>query len=187
MKKNTFIFLFVASLLTSCAALFVAGAAGGMIVYDRRTIQMIEKDSRIFYLINTSVAKDSTFEDSRIVISSFNRVVLLLGQATSDRVRVAAEKVARSTPNVKRVYNQITIGPKISLAQQSKDTWITGEVKSKMLAKKGLESGSIRVITENGVVYLMGIATKDQADLAVSVARQIQGVQKVVKIFQYIY
>lgn len=183
--KKIILIVFI-SLLASCAAVVLVGAAGGMIVYDKRSISMIEKDGRIFYLINTEIAKDPTFDQSRIVISSFNKVVLLLGQVPATSVKVAAEKVARKTPGVERVYNQITLGPKISVSQQSKDAWITSEIKSKMLAKKDLESGSIRVITEDGTVYLLGIVTPNQANLAVSVARQVKGVRKVVKIFQYI-
>lgn len=186
MKIKNILLIILTSMLVSCAALVVVGAAGGLIVYDKRSIHMIEKDSRIFYVINSEIAKNPTFDDARIVISSFNKVVLLLGQVPVSSVKLAAEKIARKTPNVRRVYNQISIGPKISLAQQSKDTWITSEVKSKMLAKKDLESGSIRVITENNVVYLLGIVTPEQADLAAAVASQVKGVQKVVKIFQYI-
>ena len=83
------------------------------------------------------------------------------------------------------MYDEIVVGNPIPLTQQSKDSVITGEVRTKMLAKKGLGSGSIRVVTENGVVYLMGVVTAEQANLAVEVARQTRGVQKVVKVFQY--
>lgn len=187
MKAKNFILVLLTSMLVGCAALVVVGAAGGLIVYDKRSLQMIERDSRIFYLINTEIAKDPTFDESRIVVTSFNKVVLLLGQAPVSSVRFYAEKIAKRTPNVRRVYNQITTGPKISIAQQSKDTWITSEIKSKMLTKKDLESGSIRVITENNIVYLLGIVTPEQANLAASVASQVKGVYKVVKIFQYIH
>jgi len=185
-KIKTITLLLMSSLLISCVAAVVAGAAGGMVVYDRRSMSMIEKDARIFHVIHTTIVRDPRFHGSRIVVSSFDQVVLLLGQTSAASLRVLAEKVAQSAPKVRRVYNEITVGPALSLVQQSKDTWITGEVRSRMLAKKDLESGSIRVITENGVVYLMGIATPDQADLAVTSARQVNGVSKVVKIFQYI-
>ncbi len=186
MKIRNFVLILLTSMLISCAALVVVGAAGGLIVYDKRSLQMIEKDSRIFYVINTEIAKDPTFDDARIVITSFSKVVLLLGQVPVESIKYSADKIARRTPNVRRVYNQITVGPKISIAQQSKDTWITSEVKSRMLARKDLESGSIRVITENNVVYLLGIVTPEQSNLAASVASQVKGVYKVVKIFQYI-
>ncbi|WP_133128048.1 BON domain-containing protein [Legionella nagasakiensis] len=185
MKKNAFIILLLSALLTSCVAAVVAGAAG-LVVYDRRSVVMIERDARIFYMINTEIAGDPNFRDSHIVISSFNQVVLLAGQTPKATLRVLAEKIAKKTPKVLRVYNEITVQDPISFSQRSKDSWITGQVRAQMLAKKGLESGSIRVVTENSVVYLMGIATHEQANLAVDVARQVNGVSKVVKIFRYI-
>ena len=186
MKIKTLIFLLLGSMLTGCAVAVVAGAAGSLVVYDRRTVSMVEKDARIFHIIHSAIIPDPRFRDSRIVISSFNEVVLLAGQTPNASLRAVAEKVAQQTPNVNRVYNEITVDYPISLTQQSKDTWITSQVRSNMLTQKGLESGSLRVITENGIVYLMGIVTPEQCNLAVNVARHVKGVRKVVKVFQYI-
>lgn len=186
MKTRAIIFLLISSFLTGCVALVLAGAAGGIVVYDRRSMPMIEKDTRIFHLIHTEVVKDPVFQSSRVVVSSFNQTVLLVGQVPVTSLKIKVEKIAQKTPNVRRVYNHITVNSKLSLADQAKDTWITGEIRSKMLTKKDLESGSIRIVTENGVVYLLGVVTPEQATLAASVARQIKGVRKVVKIFQYI-
>lgn len=188
LKVRCIAFVLAASLLTSCIALVVAGAAAatGLIVYDRRSAFTMESDARIFHVIQKAVVPNPEFHDSRIVIVSFNQVVLLAGQTPTASLRVVAERIAQQTPNVRHVYDEITVGSPISLTQQSKDTLITGEVRSHILTKKGLESGSIRIVTENGVVYLMGIVTAEQANLAVDVARQINGVQKVVKVFQYI-
>lgn len=186
MKIKTIVFLLLGALLTSCAAVVVVGAAGGMAVYDRRSMTVMERDARIFYLVHKEIVTDPRFKDSRIGVSSFNQVVLLVGQTPTASLRVVAEKIARGGPNVRRVYDEVTIDYPLPLSQRSKDTWITGQIRSNMLTKKGLESGSIRIVTENGVVYLMGIVTQEQANLAVSVARQVNGVNKVVKIFQYI-
>lgn len=186
MKLKIIAMLIVSAILASCAAVVVVGAAGGMAVYDRRSITMMEHDARIFYVVHKAIVTDPRFKDSRILVSSFNQVVLLVGQTPTASLRVVAEKVARSTPHVRHVYNEITVDYPIPITQRSKDTWITGQVRSGMLTKKGLESGSIRIVTENGVVYLMGIVTQEQANLAVSVARQVNGVNKVVKLFQYI-
>jgi osmotically-inducible protein OsmY len=93
--------------------------------------------------------------------------------------------LAHSVADVKRIYNEITIqGPTSSLTRTS-DAWITTKIKSQMLATDDLQSGTIKVLTENGAVYLMGVVTHDQADMSVDIARQVSGVQKVVKIFQY--
>jgi len=182
--KASAIFL-ISIFLTACVAAVVAGAAAGM-VYDRRSISTMEADVRLYHVIHKTIVKDPQFRDSHILVTSFNRVVLLVGQTPTASLRVHAEKIARAAPGVQRVYNEISISNPIPLTQRSKDSWITSQVRSMMLAKKGLESGSIRVITENAEVYLMGIVTDEQAKLAVDVARRVNGVTKVVKIFQYI-
>ncbi len=186
MKIKAIIFSMLCALLAGCVAVVAVGAAGGMAVYDRRSVAMMERDARIFYVVNKTIVADPRFHDSRIVVSSYNQVVLLAGQTPIATLRAAAEKIAHSTPNVRRVYDEITVDYPLSISRKSKDTWITGQVRSKMLTQKGLESGSIHIVTENGVVYLMGIATPEQATLAVNVARQVKGVTKVVKVFQYI-
>jgi osmotically-inducible protein OsmY len=186
MKYRSILLLLIASMLTSCVAVVVAGAAAGMVVYDRRSVTVLESDARIFHMVHKTIVTDPRFRNSRIIVVSFNQTVLLLGQTPAASLRVLAEKIAQNTPGVRRVYDEITIADPLSLSTRTKDTLVTGQVRSYMLNKKGLESGSIRIVTEGGVVYLMGIATHEQANLAVDVARQVNGVQKVVKIFQYI-
>ena len=185
MKIKSIIFLLLGSLLTGCVAVVVAGAAGAA-VYDRRSLSMMESDARIFHVVNKAIVSDPRFRQSRIVISSYNQVVLLAGQTPTASLRVVAEKIVQSTPHVRRVYDEITVDYPLPISERSKDSLISGQVRSKMLGKKGLESGSIHIVTENGVVYLMGVVTHRQANLAVSVARGVTGVRKVVKIFQYI-
>lgn len=186
MKIKAIVILLLSGLMSGCIGVMVAGAAGSLVVYDRRSITMIEKDARNFYVINRGMANDRRFRDSRILVTSYNQVVLLTGQATSALLKEKVEKIAQSAPRVRRVYNEVTIAEPVSMAQRSADTLITGKVRTQLLTKKGLESGSIRIVTEDSVVYLMGIVTHEQANLAVDAARQVQGVSKVVKIFQYI-
>lgn len=184
-KLKTIVLLLSSALLTSCVVAVVAGAAAGM-VYDRRSVTTLEADARLFHVIHKAIVTDPQFKNSRILVTSFNRVVLLAGQTPTASLRVVAERIAQSTPGIARVYDEITVGQPISVAQRTRDSWITSKVRSNMLTKKGLESGSIRVVTEDGVVYLMGIATSEQATFSVDVARRVNGVNKVVKIFQYI-
>ena len=186
MKIKAIVILLLSGLMSGCIGVMVAGAAGSLVVYDRRSITMIEKDARNFYVINRGMANDRRFRDSRILVTSYDQVVLLTGQATSALLKEKVEKIAQNAPRVRRVYNEVTIEEPVSMAQRSEDTLITGKVRTQLLTKKGLESGSIRIVTENSVVYLMGIVTHEQANLAVDAARQVQGVSKVVKIFQYI-
>lgn len=178
--------LFTIFILSGCVAAVIAGAAGGLVVYDKRSFSMIEKDTRIFHKVHTSLVANPVFDESHIVVTSFNQNVLLAGEVSSASLSKKAESVATSVPNVKRVYNELTIGAPTSLSQRSKDSWITSQIRAKMLTKKNLESGSIRVVTEDSVVYLMGVVTREQAQLAVDVARQVNGVRKVVKVFRYI-
>jgi osmotically-inducible protein OsmY len=183
-KKSIVLFL-LPFILTGCVVAVVASGVAGM-VYDRRSVTTMEADARLFHVIHKGIVTDPRFSDSRILVTSFNRVVLLVGQTPTASLRVVAERVAQNTPGVRRVYDEVTIQDPVPLKQRTLDSWITSQVRSKMLTKKGLESGSIRIVTENGIVYLMGIVTSDQAALAVDVARRISGVRKVVKIFQYI-
>ncbi|STX52920.1 lipoproteins [Legionella busanensis] len=186
MKCRAVIYLLISSLLCSCVAAVVAGAAAGVIVYDRRSLKSIESDLRIFHLIHKAIIEDSRFNSSHINVVSFNQIVLLVGQTSNPSLRINAEKLAQNAPAVCRVYNELTIGEPLPLKQKTTDIFITGQVRSYMLSRKGLESGSIRVVTENSIVYLMGIVTQEQAELAVDVARHVEGVRKVVKVFRYI-
>lgn len=174
--------------LSGC--IFVVGAAAGAaaiaVVYDHRTIQKSMQDTQI---ANSIVDKINTVPElnnnSHIEVAVFNSTVLLTGQCPESSARVQAEMIAKSTPGINRVYNQIsTEGPTSSLIRTS-DSWITTKIKSEMLATEDLKSSSIKVVTESGVVYLIGIVKQSQADVAVDIARDVTGVQKVVKIFQY--
>lgn len=186
MRKKSLVLLLLSSLLTGCVAVLAVGAAGGLVVYDKRSVVMIEKDARIFHNAHKSIVTNPAFDESHIVVTSFNRVVLLTGQTPTASLRVQAEKIVKGIPGVERIYNEIAIDNPVSLSQRGKDGWIASQARAKMLAKNGLESGSIRIVTENSVIYLMGIVTPGQAQLAVDVARQIPGVRKVVKVFRYI-
>ncbi len=163
-----------------------AGAAGIALVYDHRKVERVIDDQTIAKKVYDKIRFNPAFKDStHINVTSFNGIVLLTGEATSANLRQEAETLAKTVPNVERVYNEVAIkGPSSSLTRTS-DAWITAKNKSLMLAEKDLASGSIKVVTENGSVYLMGLVTRDQAETAVDVARQAAGVQKVVKIFQY--
>ena len=186
--KHTFVLAVLASSLQGC--IFVAGAAAGAaaiaVVHDHRSISSTVEDTKlatkVFDKINSVPALHN---DSHVEVSVFNHVALLVGQTPDPALRQQAETIAKSVPDISKVYNQLTIqGPTSSLTRTS-DSWITTKIKSLMLADSDLKSSSIKVITENGDVFLMGAVNKQQADAAVDIARQVTGVQKVVKVFQY--
>lgn len=189
MKKGLYLVLTLSTfLLTSCVSAVLVGAAvgaGGAIVNDKRSITTMTEDTRIMHELSIAIIKNSEFRTSHIVLSAFENMLFLGGQVPEARLKRLAETLALRHPDVKRVYNEITVGPNTTLTQQSTDTWITTKVKTMMLARSGLKSGSIKVITEQGVVYLMGEVSHDQSNLAVDVARRVNGVKKVVKLFKY--
>lgn len=180
----------ISMLLSLQGCVFAVGAAAGAaaiaIVYDHRTIENSIQDTQIANTIIERIRVVPPLKnDSHIEVTVFNHVVLLTGETPNPEWKQQAETIAKSVPNVSRVYNQLTIEGPTSTLTRTSDSWITTKIKSQMLATDDLKSSSIKVITENGVVYLMGIVTKDQADISVDIARHVTGVQKVIKIFQY--
>jgi len=179
LAANIWVFIFVVGA--------AAGAAGIAVVYDHRKLEQVAVDQQVSTAIFDQYRKDPELskETTHIDITTFNKIVLLTGQTVTPTTIKKADEIARNTAHVNRVYNEITIkGPSSSLTRAS-DSWITTKIKTQMLAAKGLHSGSIKVVTENGNVYLMGIVTHQQADIAVDIARKVTGVQRVMKIFQY--
>lgn len=173
-------------LLSSCAVALLAGAAGSYIIYDDRSLHSLEKDARIFHVVHTRFVRDPQLRGAHLKVTSFKQIVLLTGQCPVASQRALAEKIGRAAPNVRKLYNEITIEYPTGTWRRTQDSGITSNIRTHMLAKKGLESGAIQIITENGVVYLLGDVTHNQADLAVNVARSIPGVFRVVKVFQYL-
>lgn len=180
---------FLLFFLSGCIPIIIAAVgatAGGAIIYDKRTSDVILEDQEISNKAIGRLNADPDLKDvARVSVSTFNHVVLMVGQAQSEELRQRAYDDVRSVPQVKRVYNQVQISPILTTLDQSKDAWITSKVKSAMLAKPGLSSSQIKVVTENKVVYLMGLVTPNQAKLATETARNVGGVSKVVQVFEY--
>jgi len=171
--------------LSGCVAFLAGAATGGLVVYDKRSIPTIAEDHSNRYQIALKIKNDKAFEDSHIVVSSFNHIILLVGQTPKNTLKNKAEKIARNQPGIKKVYNGITINRPISPVRRSTDTWITAKVKTELLTNDQLRTSQIKVITENATVYLMGLVTKKQGNLAANLTRQVSGVKKVVKLFEY--
>jgi osmotically-inducible protein OsmY len=188
--KKTKILLIALITLTLQSCFFIAGAAAGAaaitIVYDHRTVDSILQDQRIDREVLRKIRDNPELHDNtHISVTSFGQVVLLTGEAPTPALRKQVEETAWSVKGITRIYNAITIQGPTSTLTQASDTWITTKIKTEMLATKGLKSASIKVVTENGTVYLMGTVTRKQEQMVVDIARHAAGVQKVVKIFQY--
>ena len=176
-------------LLQGCPApILIAGATGGAIVAtDERNTRTLVDDELI-----ESRAKDKLYEDPEVAkkihvnVTSYNGIVLLTGETVNESLRTRAINIVRYMDNVRRVHNEIHIGNLTELESRTSDGWITSKVKAKMLTTKGFKSSQIKVTTEAGTVYLMGLVTKDAGNQAAEITRNISGVKRVVKLFEYL-
>ncbi|AKH21564.1 BON domain-containing protein [Sedimenticola thiotaurini] len=177
-------------LLQGCATAVVGGAAtGAAVIHDRRSAGTILDDKTIVLkIMNEMSNRPELREHSSMSATSYNHVVLLTGQAENASYRAEFERIAANTPMVKRTVNEVQIGPNATLAQQSKDSWITTKAKAELFNVKlpQFDPTRVKVITEKGVVYLMGMVTPEEAAAVVEKIRYLSGVTKVVKVFEYI-
>jgi len=124
-------------------------------------------------------------EDANINVNSFDGIVLLTGQVSSaDLIPIATAQV-EPLRNVRKVHNELTVAGKTSLLSRTNDSWLTTKVKSALSASESSDATRIKVVTENGVVYLMGLLTRVEADAAVDITTGVKGVEKIVKVFEY--
>lgn len=180
--------LFLTLVLEGCIpAAFVAGAATGVVIYDHRPTKTIVEDREITFSIQHRLSHDNElYQQANVSVTTLNHIVLLLGQTPTTQLRNQAEEIAKANTKVKMVYNEITIEKPISAIKRTNDSWITTKVKTVLATVSGLNSTTLKVVTENGVVYLMGLTTRSQAALATAKTRTVAGVKKVVKLFEYI-
>lgn len=175
-----------ASLLAGCAPLVVGGAVmTGVVATDRRTAGSQLEDEGIELKVASAINKELG-ERVHLNVTSYNRRVLLTGEVRSEAERERATLLARSQDNVKDVVNDLAIGAPSSLSQRTKDTVTSGQVKAAFLDAKDLQSNAVKVVTERGIVYLMGRVTPREAQRATDITRGIGGVVKVVRVFEEI-
>ncbi|NVC63446.1 BON domain-containing protein [Vibrio sp. 05-20-BW147] len=172
--------------LSGCAGLFIAGAATtATIVTDTRTTKEIWLDNNIEFEIAAIGNKAPYRGKVRIVASSYNGTVVLMGQASTVEERSGFEQQARSIKGVQVLHNQVKVKAPLNVSQISNDSWITTKVKSALLTDESLNSVKIKVITEDADVFLFGYVNSQQAEKATEIARNISGVKQVVRAFQY--
>ncbi|MBP8184376.1 MAG: BON domain-containing protein [Pseudomonas sp.] len=136
--------------------------------------------------VNVNKADPSLDKDSHIIVVSFNGIVLLAGQTPNATLKAKAEKAARGTQRVKQVHNELQIMPPSSLLARNNDTWLTTKIKTQMLADSTIPGSRIKIVTENGIVYMLGLVTRQEANLTSNLVQGVDGVQKIVKLFEYI-
>lgn len=189
LSLNLLLIFFLLTQLQGCAApILVAGVAGGAtIANDKRSTRSMVDDQVI-----EAKTKDKIYADAGIAkkihinITSYNGVVLLTGETLSGSLRTHVINVTRHIDNVRRVHNEIRVADLTAFSSRTNDSWITSKVKTQMLATKGFKSSQIKVTTEAGIVYIMGLVTKEAGNQAAEIARNVSGVKRVVKLFEYI-
>ncbi len=178
-----------AALLQGCIAVAVVGVVGGTasVVTDNRSLgnqiddQKIELDAH-----KKLAASDALSKNTNLQVISVNGSVLVVGQAPNSYLRDQAIKLLNEINGVNQLHNQIRISNTTAFTTKTNDIWLTSKVKTALFGADKLDATNIKVVTENGEVFLMGLVTKAQADIAVDIARNVGGVNRVFKIFEYV-
>lgn len=179
--------ILLSSQLAACVPVIAGGAvAGGVMASDRRTSGIYIEDQAIELKARRMIIDNIGSANINVSVTSFNLNVLLTGEAISEEIRAKAERAALSVENVKSVTNELAISEKSGLGTSASDTYITSKVKANMVKENRFPANYVKVVTENSIVYLMGMVTREEAEEAVDIARGVSGVEKVVKVFEYI-
>ncbi len=186
--RLTFVAALLASVLAApgCVPLVATGAAvGTLAALDRRTLGAQTEDQEIEIKAMNRM-REALKQPGGVSVTSFNRKVLLTGQVASEDDKRSAEAVVAALPNVRSVHNELQVLGRPSLATSAADTAITARVKKALLDAQDLHANVIKVVTESGTVYLMGLVSRREADRAAQVTSRVAGVQRVVTVFEYI-
>lgn len=172
--------------LQGCIGMMVGGAVvGTLAATDRRTLGAQTEDKSIAVKGEVRIPK-VVGSNGHVNIASFNRKVLLTGEVPNEAAKAAAEREAAAIEGVQSVVNELAIAGASSFTSRSSDAVITGKVKASFVDNKNLSANAIKVVTERGTVYLMGRVTQGEGNLAAEITRGVSGVEKVVKVFEYI-
>lgn len=180
--------LAIVLLLQGCMAAAVVGVVGGAsVATDNRSLGNQIDDQKIEIDAKAKLSKsDALSDNTNLQVISINGSVLVIGQAPNSYLRDQAIKAINEVNGVKQLHNQIRISNTTSFTTKTNDLWLTSKVKGSLFGTDKLDATNIKVVTENGEVFLMGLVTKDQATIAVDIARNVSGVNRVFKIFEYI-
>jgi len=190
MKQNIFFTSLYLILATSCSTILVNTTSKDGIQENpvRRTAGAIVEDRSIETIVAVNLKADNkAFRETHFNVVSHNGVVLLVGQIENQAMKQQATNIiSRTSSKIKRVHNELEITGKKGILSRGNDTWIATKVRTLILANDEIPSSQVRVIVENGVVYLMGILTESEGNKVANVARNVVGVKKVIKVFEYV-
>lgn len=184
----TLVIACMAMLSTGCASIVASMSEPGHIDEpgNKRTFGTYVEDQNIEVKIKANLLNaDERYNDAHLSIFSYNRIVLLTGQVPSQDLLDRATRIAEKVRLVRKVHNEMAVAEPTSLADRVNDSWITTKINAHMLATKDFPASRVQVLTEAGVVYLMGLLTENEANWAVDIVRQVYGVKKIVKIIEY--
>ena len=163
------------------------GAVGMVATQDRRTPGTFIDDELIERKVDSAIAEDVLLSDqTHVNATSFNGIVLLTGEAPGESLRTRITGIARGIDKVRGVQNEIALLAPSTLLARAGDALVTGKVKAALFRDKEISAGRVKVVTERGVVYLMGLLRQEEADRATEIARRVAGVQRVVKVMEYV-
>jgi len=178
--------LAAATILAGCAPLLVAGAVGGtaLVATDRRSVGAQADDEAIELKLSNTI--NSQYGESVHAIStSYNGIVLLSGEVPTPQIFSSIGSLAKDTAKVRAVHNELAVGPNADMSVRSNDTFITSKVKTRFVEANKFSATHVKVVTQRGIVYLMGIVRPDEGDAAAQIASTTTGVVRVVKLFEY--
>ena len=174
----------VGALVPGAAA---TGAVGVVATQDRRTPGTFIDDELIERKVDSAIAEDVLLSDqTHVNATSFNGIVLLTGEAPGESLRTRITEIVRGIDKVRGVQNEIALLAPSTLLARAGDALVTGKVKAALFRDKEISAGRVKVVTERGVVYLMGLLRQEEADRAAEIARRVAGVQRVVKVMEYV-
>ncbi|HTE13664.1 MAG TPA: BON domain-containing protein [Burkholderiales bacterium] len=185
--RKTIGWLIVAALplLGGCAAALIGGAATGVLVaQDRRTVGTVTDDKGIELKAGARVGE--RVNNGHINFTSFNKRVLLSGEVPTAAAREEVERITRGVENVLGVYNELQVAGNSAFTSRTNDTYLTSKVKARFVDGGKFNAVHVKVVTENSVVYLMGMVNRAESEAATEIARTTGGVQKVVRLFEYL-
>ena len=190
MKQRIFFTSLYFVLATSCSTILVntSNKDGIQDNPERRTPGAVIEDRSIETIVAVNLkADDQAFREARFNVVSHNGVVLLVGQVQNQSLKQkATEIISKASSKIKRIHNELEISDKRGILSRGNDSWIATKVRTLILANDEVPSNQVKVTVENGVVYLMGILTESEGDKAANVARNVVGVRKVIKVFEYV-
>jgi osmotically-inducible protein OsmY len=173
--------------LQGCALAVVGAAAGGgaMVVSDRRTLGAQTEDREI-QVKALAQMHDNLPDGSHVNVVVFNRRALITGEVPDAPTKQRVEDIVRGLNNVNSIVDELAVMPAASLSSRAGDSYLEGRVKSELIATKGISANYFKVVCERDTVYLMGLVTREEGDIAASAAASVPDVVQVVKLFEYI-